>query len=353
MPLHVLQLGPVPPPEGGISRNIFAIRDELLASGHRCSMVATSRSDRELEDKDIHYPRTKRELLGLLRTVNFDVLHLHVGGDITPRVLSLAFACTVLAKGKCILTMHSGGYALSDAGQSAKPTSFAGIVFRRFSHITAVNQNLAEMFKKFGVETERVSVIPPFSLRPPAEGTILPEELQQFCEHADPLFVSVGGLEPDYEPLLQIDSFRKIREVMPNARLIIVGGGSMTGQIEQVVKTDADSIMLAGNIDHDVALELMSKADAVLRITLFDGDAISVREALYLGTHVIATDNGMRPADVELVPVGDEATLTAAMIRVKKKNASIDPRSLPRDNTNIKKVVDLYETIHGTGSQQL
>src|SRR5881398_3679419 len=143
MPLHVVQLGPIPPPEGGISRNIFAIRDELSAAGDRCSMVATSKSDRELGDKGIHYPRTKRELLGLLRTLDFDILHLHVGGDITPRVLSLAFACTMLAKGKCILTMHSGGYALSEAGQNARASSFAGLVFRRFSHVIAVNQNLS------------------------------------------------------------------------------------------------------------------------------------------------------------------------------------------------------------------
>jgi glycosyltransferase involved in cell wall biosynthesis len=351
MPLHDLQLGPVPPPEGGISRNIFAIREELLGAGHRCSFVATSKSERELEDKDIHYPRTKRELLGLLRSVSFDVLHLHVGGDITPRVLSLAFACTVFAKGKCVLTMHSGGYALSEAGQNAKPTSFAGIVFRRFSRIIAVNEDLAEMFKEFGVAATDLSVVPPFALRPPAEGTRLSKEMQRFCENADPLFVSVGGLEADYEPLLQINAFRKVREKMPNARLIVVGGGSLRGRVEQVVKTETGSIMLAGDIDHDVALALMSRADAVLRITLFDGDAISVREAHYLGTPVIATDNGMRPAGIELVPVGDEAALIAAMAKVTKKSIQTDPPTLAADNSNIRKVIDLYETVVANNSK--
>jgi len=343
MPLNVLQLGPVPPPEGGITRNIFAIRDELLAAGHRCSIVATSKSERELEDKDIHYPRTKRELLQLLRTLEFDLLHLHVGGDITPRVLSLAFACTVLARERCVLTMHSGGYALSDAGRNATPMTFAGIVFRRFSAIVAVNESLAEMFRNFGV-IRRVSAIPPFALRPPARGTLLPDELQAFCENAHPLFVSVGGLEPDYEPLLQINAFRKVREIMPNARLVIVGGGSLRSQVEQVVKTDTDSIILAGNIDHDVTLALMSKADALLRITLFDGDAISVREARYLGTPVIATDNGMRPPDVELVPVGGEAQLIAAMSKVKKRQP-IDLTCLASENSNIERVLDLYESV--------
>ncbi len=353
MPLHVLQLGPVPPPEGGISRNIFAIREELLAAGNHCSIIATSKSDSQFEDKDIHYPRTRRELLGLLRTLEFDVLHLHVGGDVTPRVLSLAFACTVLARRRCFLTMHSGGYALSEAGQNAKPSTFAGIVFRRFSQVIVVNESLKEMFRNFGVAAERVSVIPPFALRPPAQETQLPEDLQEFCSHAGPLFVSVGGLERDYEPLFQIDAFKKVKKTMPNARLVIVGGGSMRADVERAISSIGaqDAIFLAGNLGHDIALTLIAKADAVLRITLFDGDAISVREARYLGTPVIATDNGMRPADVELVSVGDGSALTAAMGKIKPKDDKIDPSTLLHENSNIQKVVDLYEALNAHRSK--
>ena len=53
--------------------------------------------------------------------------------------------------------------------------------------------------------------------------------------------------------------------------------------------------MLAGNVEHPVVLHLIRDARLLLRTTLFDGDAISVREALFLGTPVIATDNKMRP----------------------------------------------------------
>src|SRR5438105_8526009 len=39
------------------------------------------------------------------------------------------------------------------------------------------------------------------------------------------------------------------------------------------------------------SLRAIADADVLLRTTLYDGDAISVREALYLGTPVVATDN--------------------------------------------------------------
>ena len=110
MPLHVLQLGPVPPPEGGISRNMLAIREELRAAGHRCSIIATSKSTAESNEPDVYHPRSKTALIGLLRKLDYDVLHLHIGGEVTKRVLALAFACTIFGGKRTVLTLHSGGY---------------------------------------------------------------------------------------------------------------------------------------------------------------------------------------------------------------------------------------------------
>ena len=51
----------------------------------------------------------------------------------------------------------------------------------------------------------------------------------------------------------------------------------------------------------------MADCTILLRTTLYDGDAVSVREALWIGTPVIASDNGMRPEGVRLVPKEDAA----------------------------------------------
>ena len=51
----------------------------------------------------------------------------------------------------------------------------------------------------------------------------------------------------------------------------------------------------------------------MLRTTWYDGDALSVREALHFGLPVIATDNGMRPAGVRLIPPRDLKELLAAI----------------------------------------
>ncbi|MEQ1920975.1 MAG: glycosyltransferase family 4 protein [Pyrinomonadaceae bacterium] len=348
MPLHVLQLGPVPPPEGGISRNMLAIRDELRAAGHRCSIIATSKSTVESNEPDVHHPRSKTALIGLLRNLDYDVLHLHIGGEVTKRVLALGAACTIFGGKRTVLTLHSGGFASTDAAKNATPTSLAGRIFRRFSRVIAVNDDLADVFRRYGVTDEKLSVVLPYSLKAPDDGVSVPADLASFCKTHSPLLLAVGGLEKDYDPLMQVEAMLDIVRGLPNAGLMIVGGGSMQSEVEAAIQNSgcADNIYLAGNVDHAVTLHLMRDADIVLRTTLFDGDAISVREALFLGTPVIATDNGMRPDGVELIGVGDVAALVKSVKEIARRVKPVKVVG-QADNTNITNILSIYDDLAG------
>src|SRR5437868_5313955 len=150
MPLHVLQLGPYPPPEGGITRNMLAIRDELKTRSHRCSIIATSQSSRVAAEPDVYHPRSVIALVRLLASLDFDILHLHIGGEISPRVLSLASACALFGRGKSVLTLHSGAYPLTDEAKNASPNSVRGVILQRFAATVAVNDPIADVFRRSG-----------------------------------------------------------------------------------------------------------------------------------------------------------------------------------------------------------
>lgn len=345
MPLHVLQLGPYPPPEGGITRNMLSIRDELSTRGHRCSIIATSQSTNIVGDPNVYHPRSAAALIRLLASLEYDVLHLHVGGAINSRVLSLASACALFGRGKSVLTLHSGAYPLTDEAKNATPRSVRGQIFQRFSKVIAVNEAIADVFRRSGVASDRIHVILPYSLNWPDENTSIPSELQMFCKAHSPLLLSVGGLEKDYDPLFQVDAMRDIRREFPTGGLMIVGDGSMRPDVEKAVSESehADHILLTGNVEHAVTLRLIDDADVVLRTTLFDGDAIAVREALFLGTPVIATDNGMRPEGVHLIDIKDCAGLVESLkvaLAIGKQ-----PATEGDDGANIKTVVDIYESL--------
>lgn len=344
--MRILQLGPYPPPEGGVSRNMLAIRDAARRNGHSCTIIATAKSSRKNGDADVHHPSSASGVLRLLATLKYDVVHLHVGGDITGRVMALALAVSAFGRGRCVLTVHSGAFPLSVEAMAARPSSLRGRIFRRFSKVIAVNDQIADVFRRYGVADDVLSVILPYSLAAPDPTVRLDAKLAQFAEAHTPLLLSVGGLERDYEPLFQIASMRSVLREDPNAGLLLVGDGSMRHEVESAVAESgySDKILVAGNVEHAKVLHLLARADVLLRTTLFDGDAISVREALHLGTPVIATDNGMRPDGVELIEVGDEAGLVAKIGQITANTTGARPAAEP-DFSNIDAVLKLYEKI--------
>src|SRR5215475_2436122 len=109
--MRVLQLGPYPPPHGGVQTNLVAIRRFLLSRGIPCAVINLTRHRREDCD-EIYYPKTSFEALRLLARLRYDILHLHIGGDLTLRLMLLALACSLIPRIKTVLTFHSGGYPL-------------------------------------------------------------------------------------------------------------------------------------------------------------------------------------------------------------------------------------------------
>jgi glycosyltransferase involved in cell wall biosynthesis len=318
-PLRVLLLGPYPPPWGGVQTNLVALRDFLRRRGVTCAVVNLTRHQGPSED-DVYFPRSGIEVLRLLLRLRYDVIHLHIGGNLWTRLLLLGLVCSALPWAKVVLTFHSGGYPRSVDGQGARPFTFRGFVLRRFDRQIAVNQELVDFFHRVGCAPESVRLIPPHAV--PA-GTLadltsadLPPEAARFVDTHHPLIVSVSGLEPEYDIPLQLEALGAIREQYPHAGLVVVGSGSLMGELraQSNSKSFCEHIQLTGDLPHAVALATVARSDLFLRTTHYDGDAISVREALWLGAPVIATDNGMRPTGVRLVPVGDVNALTNAML---------------------------------------
>src|SRR5262245_57958810 len=112
--MRVLQMGPYPPPHGGVQTNLVAIRQFLLARGIPCAVINLTRYRRQDGD-GVYYPKNALQVLRLLAQLQYDIIHLHIGGDLTPRLLMLGLACCLVPRSKTVFTFHSGGYPLSEA----------------------------------------------------------------------------------------------------------------------------------------------------------------------------------------------------------------------------------------------
>ena len=345
--MRIVQLGPLPPPHGGVSSNLMAINDLLNTRGHTASVISITNSRPTENQSNIYRPRSAFQLLKLLLTLGFDIVHFHIGGEFSLRLAVLTFVCGILPGKRSVVTFHSGGYAL-EAVKFAKPFSLRGIAFRFVDFMIGVNPQMLEMYRSYGVSERKMRLILPFALKRPDARIEVPSNLMDFVNSHEPFLLSVGGLEIEYSHAFMIDAIEAVLCKLPKAGLMIVGSGSLEAELREKIasKDYSDRICLVHDIAHDVVLHLIEQADVLLRLTRYDGDAISVREALFLGTPVIATDNGMRPAGVTLVSSAPTAEEVAGKIaEITASGPLTRGGELINDQRNIEAVLEVYKEL--------
>ena len=332
--------------------NLVAIRQFLLRRGISCEAINLTRFRRPDAD-GVYYPKNALQLLLLLLRLQFDILHLHIGGNLTSRLLALSLVCCWLPRRRAVLTFHSGGYPSSPEGRATNSRSFRAFALRQFDALIAVNSEIARFFEKCGVAPARIRLIPPHALAAAAAEGPLPGGLREFFDSHRPLLLTVGLLEPEYDLPLQIEVLGVVRRRYPDAGLAIIGSGSLEADLRSRIEGSGYGahIRLCGDVEHGVTLQAIESCDVFLRTTLYDGDSISVREALQLGVPVIATDNGMRPTGCDLMPASSLAALQSAI----ERRLTEPKRRCPREaagTENLEAVLAVYESAVGAPGMQ-
>jgi glycosyltransferase involved in cell wall biosynthesis len=327
--------------------HIVALQEMLQHSRIDCAVMNLTRHRRVSNDQ-VLYPNHALEVLWLLLRRRDDILHFHIGGRFWPRQLGLGLICALLPGRRLVLTFHSGGFPSSEEGRRAHRGTVLAFFLRRFDRLIAVNQEIAAFFERLGVGPHRIRVISPHAipLRDLESRESLPHSVGEFIRRHRPLLLTVSGLEEEYDVPLQIRALREILKSRPSAGLLIIGGGSLEEQLRQQVETEPhrESILLCGELPHAVTLKAIAQSDIMLRTTKYDGDAISVREGLHFGLPVIATDNGMRPPGVHLIPVGDASALRTSIEEVLTAQPLRRPPAV-EEPSNLRSVLSLYDEL--------
>lgn len=340
--MRVLQLGPYSPPHGGIQAHVVALREFLQAQGVVCDVIDLNRF-RKNDGAGVFGPRNAAELFWLLLRLPADIVHLHIGGNLTPRLLALSLICSWLPGRKSLLTFHSGGYPSSPEGQKASPRTIRGWILSQFDRVIGVNQDIVEVFKRYGLSARNVSLIQPHALPAKAPEVKLPSPLSDFlCQHR-PLLLSVGLLEPEYDLPLQVEVLGGLRNSFPQIGLVMIGSGSLESELRRLIqaKSYGSDILLTGDLDRAMTLRVIADCDLFLRTTLFDGDSISLREALHFGVPVIATDRAPRPDGVCVIPAENLEQLELHTRQILSQKNQRKPKGIP-DTRNLEAVLRLY-----------
>lgn len=348
-PPRVLLIGPYSPPRGGVQAHVTALYEFLIRQGVACEVIDLS-PNRRTDGAGIYGPTGGLDVARLLMTLRYDVAHMHVGGRLHTRLAALALLAGVLPGRRAVLTFHSGGFPSSSEGRAARPRSLLGFALRSLDRVIAVNEEIAAWFRQVGVEADRIRLISPYALPAAPPALEPPEPLRSFMEQHGPVLVSVGGLEKEYDPLLQLEALGRLRERFPRAGLVLVGEGSLREELRRRAdeKPYGGHVLLCGDVGREVALRVIADSDLMLRTTLYDGDSIAVREAIHFGVPVVATDRAPRPDGVRVVPAQDLAAVCEAVEQCLTKGARRPPVGEPHDE-NLAAVRALYEEMLGAG----
>ena len=310
-----------------------------------CSVINLTRY-RTTDSDGVFYPSNAIGVVRRMVALRPTIIHLHVGNTLSTRLLALSAFATFFPGTRVLLTCHSGGFPRSAMGSLAVLRFLRRRILGWLDAIIVVNAEVATHLRREGVPNARLHLISPYACPPAPSSDPLPEPLGRFLRHHEPRLLTVSGLEPEYDLPLQIEALGHVRRCHPSAGLAIIGTGRREAEIRATIAKlpYSDHILVCGDLPHAVTLRALTESDVFLRTTHYDGDAISVREALDLGVPVIATDNGMRPSGVELVPVSDRRALARAV-----ENIVARPkihRAAPGPGTkNLQAIVDLYSEV--------
>jgi len=316
---RVVVAGYYPPPFAGEPIHVKQLAGFLRARGLEAQVLNLNRH----APPSTEYLRgsTPWTLMRLLFSLSDrrTILHLHTNGHNWKSwvmILTAALAAR-LKRTRALLTIHSGlfpGYTKTFGPLSRY---LARWTLCSFCRVIGVNSEIGRALRDLGVRDSDLAVIPAFLGVP--NGTSIEAVDRSLVDGSRPLVVVVGGGDKDPEMGLPIviTALPALIERFPGLRAVFIGWqvGPKTRPLIEARNLGKHATCI-GEISHERCLGLLQEADAVVRSTFADGDAITVREALDLGVPVVASDTDFRPAGVVLFRKGNAADLLDKLTEV-------------------------------------
>jgi len=333
---HILLIGDYPPPYGGISVQVAALRQRLADAGDTDVQVldiGERRRERRSGCLPAHHP------LGFATTAlrysrrGFAV-HLHTNGhNAKSWVLALVCASAGLASGRrTLVSLGSGKMPQFLATARAWMRAVARAALAATGGVIVRNEHARAQLMAFGVSSAKVVVLPGFYGVSSDEIGRLPYAVGRFRRHHRPLIGAIASSGPEYGMALLLDATARLRVRHPGLGVVLVGPDELADGCPRWT-------LPLGEQARPTLLAVMQTLDVFVRPTYFDGDAGSVREALALGVRVVASETDSRPQGVWRFPCGDADALADAI------DAAL-ARPAPRiDSTSLPALLALYDRL--------
>ncbi|SDG71105.1 Glycosyltransferase involved in cell wall bisynthesis [Sinosporangium album] len=303
---------------GGVGRHVRMLAAGLVREGHAV-LVAGPRATEDtfgftgvgarftpVPISGRPHPLNDLKAVARLRraTAGAGVVHAHGLRAGALAALGLAGTRTPLA-----VTLHNAATAGGAVG--AVFAALERVVARRADTVLTVSPDLAERMRALGARDVRPAVVP---------APALPEPRRTVAETRGDLGV---GERPVLLTVARLAQQKGLSELLSVAAgpfdqepvFLVAGGGPLAGELQARIDREGLPVRLLG--DRDDVADLLRVATAVVVPSRWEGQPLSVQEALRAGCPLVATAVGGVPEMVGeagvLVPYGDVAAMRGAV----------------------------------------
>ena len=357
---RILLVSPFPPLIGGVSVSVQRLYDFLIKSGYCVVKFNTDIQSKIFKNsKTLKFFKYLSLPVFLMTHKHFDVIHFHVSG-VYPKLYVTLWRSLFSGRTQFIVSIH---------GQISHilTTRFGNYSLKKFDKIICVRPgdslNLSLNLKNKAVE---ISAFIPPSI-PDNYTEKFPYSLQEFLQR-DSFKLLVNGFIIVDQKFVDLYGFKdavllleQLRSNGKNADLaLIVLGFPYNDKCRTYIKNLKEYSKIKGLKDHifwieEVNMELwplLKKVNVLLRPTKSDGDAISIRESLYLKIPVIASNAVQRPADTIVYDLNHENDFLNKAILLIDNYRKYVSKIGDNDVSFAERIVEQYETRMGIKHHQ-
>lgn len=312
-------MGYFPPPIGGISMHVKRLGELLQLHNIDYKIYSVGAKDFDSDQVQV-YTNRRKWAFSYIFAKKEDIIHCHTMGW-SEKAFYLILG--KLAGKKVIYTLHS----FRDTLETLSPFYRLCLKFvRKFGDgFIAVGKSDYEVFKQQGFDMKKVHYIPGF-IAPKEEEAVIPEYISAFLDTGD--FTICGNAsnnnfynnEDLYGIDLCIELVKDLKDEGKKPRFVFF--------LPHITKADYYETLVKRIKDYDLENNFMfakesidfyhiiKACDLFVRPTNTDGDAISIREALYFGTPVVASDVVNRPSECKLFKNRDSEDFTKVTLDI-------------------------------------